>query len=384
MAVTPGIYDVAQQFMASPEYRLAYQGIAGQTLPAQRVAGTAPAVAPQPVRAVAVPGRTAQAVTPSPVDAQTRIATGFDAANGMKVDPALAAALQARVGQGSAAATAPSTSGDTSWVDDVVSGATASGNGQSDAGLLGRYLPTGIRNPISDALTGLTVGNPTAPPAMAFAQGFAGAQAAQQARLDRKRQEQAAEQELEWKQEDRAYQRERDATADDRDDRKMTLDERRADRDDRKAALDELSTAAGIQHTLAETNKIVREYQNNGLTVDQQIKVEGLVNDYIKAQLGDYPTESDRQSIKADADTYRSNLIQQFKGGSDISGATGGTTEVPKDAVGGTGTTSDPLSFPGSTSGTAESILQQKYQETGQPVYFRDETGQLREYAPGP
>lgn len=228
---------------------------------------------------------------------------------------------------------------------------SASGEG----GPLGKLLPPKIRNALLDALVGLGYADPHTSFLNAAGQGAAGAINSQQARQDRKAALATAETEAKYKAEDRSvaasertYQHGRDTRSDKISERDMTLKERKAALEDRSANLAELQARANIAHTIAETQKIARQYMKNGLTIDQMNEIEKRVIDYGKTlnpgSLSGVPLDEDQiKSQKAAMDTYRQEQIDLFTKGQVTPG---GDVEKGGASFSGSGSYDDPITFP--------------------------------------
>jgi hypothetical protein len=261
-----------------------------------------------------------------------RIQQGFDAA---AQQPATSQTLtDALTGGGN----------DTSTIDSALQALTAgsttgTADGEpADRGWLGNMLPEGVSNFAADAATGLAYADPRQPASMAFGKGFAGAQASNRARVDRKRADQReARQEQEHK-EDRAYQRNRDKVGDLRtaasDERQMLAYADAKERQDRLDALAkpgiELENAVGaekfkeLMRSMNDAGYMTREEQ---ASINHDILVE--VDRMEKAAADSYSAEpfDRRKAAEAALDTIlqtRKALLGQSED------ASGGTSAAAK------------------------------------------------------
>lgn len=249
---------------------------------------------------------------------------------------------------------------------------------QDQPGILGRLLPTGVRNGLVDAMAALGASDPTAPGLQTLGQAFTGAQRNKQAREDRKTA-------LVTAADDKAYERGRDTRADNRADQTLSIAQKKEASDERVARLSEIQTAAGIDKTQAETRKIEREYSNNGLSTDEMLKVESQVNEYGKTlQAGSYADAPDDATVKRNAglmDTYRSKLIQSLKSGG-AAGDPGGEvpmTDQPSDTSEGASSSAGTWDAPVNLGGMSGDALRSAVQKLPKGSIFLDSKGNKME-----
>lgn len=250
---------------------------------------------------------------------------------------------------------------------------------QDQPGILGRLLPTGVRNGLVDAMAALGASDPTAPGLQTLGQAFTGAQRNKRAREDRKTA-------LVTAADDKSYERGRDARADNRADRTLSLQEKKAASDDRVARLSEIQTAAGIDKTQAETRKIEREYANGGLSTQDMLDVETRVVDYGKTleagAYADAPTEDIVNRNKNLMDKYRSDLIQSLKKGTNTPDGPGGEvpmTDQPSDTSEGASSSAGTWDAPVNLGGMSGDALRSAVQKLPKGSIFLDSKGNKME-----
>lgn len=207
-------------------------------------------------------------------------------------------------------------------------GAPPGGAPAPDAG--GGFMD-GMGGSIVDALSALGGINTDNGPLVAFGSGFAGAQGNRQRREDRKLA-------LTERAEDKAYRRSRDSLADSRyadetgyqHGRDKVGDERYAKSEARSAALDELQQGAlalGIKKSKLEYSKLLRDYENGGISIDTALDIESKVNGHMSSFAGSAGSSDNPAAYQAEEKRYREQLKQTL--GAD--GGTGGA--VPKNGA---------------------------------------------------
>lgn len=228
---------------------------------------------------------------------------------------------------------------------------------QDQPGMLGKYLPEGTRNTLVDALAALQGIRPGMSPMAAFGNTFAGAQQSQQTREERKRQLVLEEESKRAAAEEKSYQRGRDKTSDEREERKLKLEEAQAE-------AESFETAARSKKLLADAEKLRREAARKGISPEDLEWISARVIEKSR-QLYDARTlnntrplkEGDKDDIDEELRDFEKDLIDRTVKSRDETGAAGtATTPAPAAPATPAGGRPTAMGGNGQTYGTAMTI----------------------------